>query len=220
MTGRDLYFISGSPPCWSVMLALEVKRLDFHPHRLDNSKSEQKSPEYLKINPRGQVPVFVEDGTTVSETLAILAYLDAAYPEPQLFGTGPLETARVWQIVCECDGNLRKPVGEISRPLFRGKAQEFAGAIADAGSKVRAELSALDSGLSSTPWLAGAALSAADLVVYPVIMQLMRATGREEAKPLELGLHPLKEHFSNLAVWAERVEALRGYDNAYPPHWK
>ena len=45
MTDRALYFISGSPPCWSAMLALEVKGLSYTPQRLDNQKREQKSPE-------------------------------------------------------------------------------------------------------------------------------------------------------------------------------
>ena len=44
MTNRDLYFISGSPPCWTVMLALEVKSLPYTPQRLGNTKREQKSP--------------------------------------------------------------------------------------------------------------------------------------------------------------------------------
>ena len=51
MTQRDLYFISGSPPCWTVMLALEVKELDYQPRRLDNAKREQKSPEFLQVKP-------------------------------------------------------------------------------------------------------------------------------------------------------------------------
>jgi glutathione S-transferase len=54
VTSRKLYFISGSPPCWSMMLALEVKSLAYTPQRLDNAKREQKSPEYLAINPRGE----------------------------------------------------------------------------------------------------------------------------------------------------------------------
>ena len=125
MTSRKLYFISGSPPCWSVMLALEVKSLAYTPQRLDNAKREQKSPEYLAINTRGQVPVLIDDNVTVCETLAILSYLDAATPTPPLFGKSPIETARIWQAVCDCDGTLREPVEQISRPLFRGKAAEF-----------------------------------------------------------------------------------------------
>jgi glutathione S-transferase len=59
MSTHELYFISGSPPCWSVMLALEVKGLNYTPVRLDNSKNEQKAPKFLAVNPRGEVPVLV-----------------------------------------------------------------------------------------------------------------------------------------------------------------
>ena len=96
MAGRELYFISGSPPCWSVMLALGVKDLDYTPRRLSNSAGDQKSPEYLSINPRGHVPVLLDGDTVVTETLAVLSYLDAAYPTLSLFGETPEETARIW----------------------------------------------------------------------------------------------------------------------------
>lgn len=220
MTQRELYFISGSPPCWTVMLALEVKRLEYQKQRLDNAKREQKSAAYLQINPRGQVPTLVDDKVTVSETLAILCYLDAAWPDPPIFGKDPTETARIWQTICEVDGSLREPVGDISRPLFRGKATEFVEQITKAGAVVRQELSLLEAPLSSAPWLAGDTLSAADLVAYPVVMQLLRAAGREEARGLDLAIFPLDDYFPALHAWSRRIEALQGFANAYPPHWK
>ena len=220
MTQRELYFISGSPPCWTVMLAMEVKGLDYAPRRLDNAKREQKAPAFLKINPRGQVPVLKNGDVTVCETLALLAYLDTINPEPPFFGTSPDETARIWQIISECDGNLRDAVGDISRPLFRGKGEEFAEQISKAAAQVRDELALLDARLSSQPWLAGEKLSAADLIVFPVVMQLCRAAAGENAAPHDLGVYPLSEHFPKLDVWSKRIEALDGFDNAYPPHWK
>lgn len=220
MTARELYFISGSPPCWTAMLALAVKGLDYAPRRLDNAKREQKSPEFLAVNPRGQVPVLTDGDTTVCETLAILAYLDADNPAPPLFGGSPQETARIWQSIGECDGHLRGPVGDISRPLFRGKGEAFAERIAKAARPVREELGLLETRVGSAPWLAGETPSAADLVVFPVVMQLLRAAGREEAERHDLGVYPLADHFPSLAAWAGRMETLPGYDSAYPPHWK
>ncbi len=220
MTQRELYFISGSPPCWTVMLALEFKRLVYRQRRLDNAKREQKSPEFLKVNPRGQVPVLTHGDVSVCETLAVLSYLDATNPAPPLFGTFPEETARIWQAICECDGNLRQPVTGISRPLFRGKGQEFATQISEAAEVARDELALLESRVNASPWLAGENLSAADLIVYPVLMQLSRAAAREDAAPLDLALHPFSEYFPNLDMWRQRIEALQGFDNAYPPHWK
>lgn len=220
MTQRELYFISGSPPCWTVMLALEIKGLDYRQRRLDNAKKEQKSAEFLAINRRGQVPTFIDGDVTVSETLAVLSYLDALHPSPPLFGANARETARIWQIICEVDGNLREPVGAITRPLFRGKAEQFADQITEAATAVRAELDHLEGHLSRDPWLGGDRISAADLIAYPVVMQLARAVGREEATPLNLEIHPLNNNYPKLDAWDKRLAAMPGFANAYPPHWK
>jgi hypothetical protein len=50
-------------------------------------------------------------------------------------------------------------------------------------------------------------------------MQLGRAADRVAAKSFDLP-HPLNAHFPKLAAWAKTIEALPGYENAYPPHWK
>jgi glutathione S-transferase len=219
MSERQLYFISGSPPCWSVMLALEIKGLPYEPKRLNNSKGEQKALEFLRINPRGHVPTLIEGDITVSETHAVLAYLDAAHPAPALFGKSPQETARIWQRISEIESHLRDQVGDISRPLFRGKSAEFSEQISSAAAKVRGELELLEAGLENTPFIATGTLSVADLITYPVIMQLGRAADRKAAKSFNLP-HPLMAHYPKLAAWAQRIEALPGSENAYPPHWK
>lgn len=223
MSTRELYFISGSPPCWSAMLALEVKRLNYTPVRLDNTKGEQKAPKFLAVNPRGQVPVLVDgsgDGSTFCETLSILTYLDAAYPEPSLFGDTPIETARIWQSISECNSNLTDQVGDISRPLFRSKGAEFTDQIALAAEKVRAELALIETKLMTTEYLASGRLSAADLITYPFIMQVSRAAARDRDDTHALEIHPLAQCFPHIADWALRMEKIPGYANAYPPHWK
>jgi len=125
----------------------------------------------------------------------------------------------VWQAICECDGSLRAPIGDISRPLFRGKETEFAEQIANAAVTVREELALLEARLSASPWLAGTTLSAADLVAFPVLMQLERAVARDEARPMNLNLYPFDIYFPNIATWRARIEALDSFQNAYPPHW-
>ena len=220
MTVREIYFISGSPPCWTVMLAMGVKGLDYTPRRLDNAKREQKSPDFLAINPRGNVPVLTDGDVVVCQTLAVLAYIDATAPAPPLFGASAIETARIWQAIGDCDSHLRDRVGNISRALFRGKAADVAEEITGAMPAVRDEVARLDTVLSTQVYLAGDALSAADLIVYPVVQQLLRAVAREDARPLDLGVYPLRDHYAHLDAWAQRIEALPGYDDAYPPHWK
>lgn len=220
MATIECYFISGSPPCWTVMLALAVKGLSYEPRRLDNAKREQKSDAFLAVNPRGNVPVLVDGGVTVRETNAILAYLEAAYPDPPLFGGEPAQLADIWQIVCEAGDRLRTPIGDVSRPIFRGRAAAAANDIKTAIQPVYQELSAFEQAVGERPYLCGAELTAADIAVYPALMQLMRCATREDAAQLDLKVAPLERHYPNLAAWAARIETLPGYDRAYPPHWK
>src|SRR5262247_22931 len=88
----ELYWGSGSPFAWRVMLTLEVKKLPYESKLLEFSKGEHKTPAYLKLNPRGKVPTLKDADYVLSESLAIMSYLDRKYPEPQLFGKTAEET--------------------------------------------------------------------------------------------------------------------------------
>lgn len=75
-----LYFAPGA--CSFVPHSmLELSGAEFEPHGVKLHKNEQRSPEYLAINPRGQVPVLVDDGQVITQIVAILLHLDAKLPE-------------------------------------------------------------------------------------------------------------------------------------------
>ena len=60
------------------------------------AKSAHKSPEFLKKNPLGLLPVLeLDDGTCISESVAICRYLEELHPEPNLMGETPLERAQI-----------------------------------------------------------------------------------------------------------------------------
>jgi len=65
-------------------IALEEAGADYTLARVDFSKAEQRSPEYLKVNPKGRVPALVTDAGILTETPAILAYIAQLYPQAQL----------------------------------------------------------------------------------------------------------------------------------------
>ena len=66
---------------------------------------EHKSAEHLARNPLGQVPVLVlDDGTAISETVAICRYLEALHPQPPLFGTTALENSYAEALLAEAEG--------------------------------------------------------------------------------------------------------------------
>ena len=63
---------------------------------LDLGKLEHKTPEYKAIAPNSRVPALqLDDGTIILETTAICRYLEALYPEPNLFGDSPIEIASI-----------------------------------------------------------------------------------------------------------------------------
>ena len=60
----EVFWGSGSPYAWRVLLALEYKRIAYDSHPLQFSKQEHKSPQMLRMNPRGRVPVIAVHGPT------------------------------------------------------------------------------------------------------------------------------------------------------------
>ena len=219
----EVYWISGSPYAWTVMLAMAVKGLSYESRLLDRTRDEHKAAEFLAINPRGLVPVLKNDDTVICEATAILAYLDRKHPEPPLFGTTAEETGLIWQLVSEIDGFVRSPLRDgITAPIFRGKAKggEGAEAVRAARGPAHEALGWVADRLAGGNFLAGEAISAADITLLPVIQALARAAGKDTAASLDLGILPLGETYPGIAAWLARIEALPGYDETYPPHWR
>ena len=68
-------------------------------------KNEQRAPDYLKVNPLGLVPALVDGDETITQSLAIIEYLDEKYPSPPLLPSTPEDRARVRSIalLIACD---------------------------------------------------------------------------------------------------------------------
>jgi glutathione S-transferase len=216
-----VYWIAGSPYAWRILLALEVKRVAYGSHILEASKKEQKSPAYLKINPNGTVPALKLGDMVVTQSLAILAFLDAHYPTPSLLGETPAETGAIWQAVLEFDATLGPVItDDFNRPLFRGRADEMADSVKAAAEKIHNTFAGYEDRLGTGGWLAGDRISAFDIAVYPFIEASLRAAGRDGDDRLGLKLLPLSDSHRALETWRTRVAALPGAENAWPPHWK
>jgi glutathione S-transferase len=216
----ELYWGSGSPFAWRVMLTLEVKRLKYESKLLEFSKGENKAPAYLQLNPRGKVPTLKDGDFVVYESLAIMNYLDRKYPNPPLFGKTAEEAGLIWRAICECESYLVPAGDKVVRPVFFGKGLDKVDEIQQAAETIRHELTTVDGILAAGSWLVGQQISAADIAVFPLVQLLLRAASKESAQALNLGLIPLAQTFPNIANWVGRIEALPGYDRTYPPHWK
>ena len=219
----EIFWGSGSGPAWRVLLALAVKKVPYESRLLSFSKREHKSPEFLALNPRGKVPALRDGAYAVYESLAILTYLDRKHPEPPLFGASAEDAATIMRIVMEHECYGAPAMGAVSRPILFGKLDEDranVSVVTAALPILKEELARLEKELAPGPCLAGSALSAADLFVYPTLKSLERAFGKPSASLVEHGLAPLAATFPKLAAWAARIEALPGYDATYPPHWR
>jgi len=216
----ELHWISGSPYAWRVMLALEVKQVPYVSRLLESSKGDLKTQDFLRLNPRGQVPVLTHGDYVLTESLAILAYLDRQFPTPPIFGEYAYETAQVWRVISEFLSYLNGPMGRVVTPIYAGKAAEKAEDIQAAMRSVHSELARLEQSLGLAPWLATDGISAADLTLYPSVRSLMRAASKPAALALGLGLLPLRSAYPRLAAWVQEIERIPGYERTYPPHWR
>jgi glutathione S-transferase len=216
----ELYWGSGSPFAWRVMLTLELKRSPYESKLLEFSKDDHKSPGYLKLNPRGKVPTLKDEDFVLYESVAIMAYLDRKYPNPPIFGKTPHETGQIWRSISETDSYLIEPAFKVVVPLYFGRGLEKTDEIQSAAATIRQELGRINASLSHSVWIAGAQISAADIALFPFVQTLLRAASKDAAKPLNLGFSPLDQTYPNIAAWVKRVEAIPGYEKTYPPHWK
>jgi glutathione S-transferase len=88
-----LYFAPGA--CSFVPHALlEIAGADFEPVMVKLHKGEQQTPEYLALNPRGQVPVLVDEGAVITQILAIISYLSDQFPALHFLPAQPLTKAK------------------------------------------------------------------------------------------------------------------------------
>jgi len=109
-----LYGYALSSASYRVRIALKLKGLDVTAVDIHLRRGEQRRPEYLQLNSQGFVPALrLDDGEVLTQSVAIIEYLEETYPQPPLLPAAPLERARV-RALCQliaCDvhplNNLR-----------------------------------------------------------------------------------------------------------------
>ena len=213
----EIYWGSGSPFAWRVLLAAELKRIAYDSKLLEFSKGDLKKPEFLALNPRGKVPVIRDGDFVLAESMAILAYLDRKVPDPPLFGRTPEETGRIWSQIFDFESYLREPLATVSRWLFGDKPRTPD--VDDARAKAVTEFDRFSERVARG-YLVGDTPTAADLVWFPPLRTLVRAGVRAEGRVKELGLFPFADVYPHIGAWMARIEALPGYDRTFPPHWR
>jgi glutathione S-transferase len=216
----DIYWGSGSPYSWRVLLALEYKQLPYNSHVLQFDKQEHQAPQMLAMNPRGRLPVVKDGDYVVFESLAVLYYLDLKYPQPPIFGRSPEEAGVIMRVINEFQAYTEERLMFIVNAIFQGRKQRLGEELTQAMHLVANEARTIEGRLSKSDWIVGESVSAADIAIYPCIRLLHRALQRPEAGELSRRFLPAVVHYPALARWMERVEGLPGYQRTYPPHWQ
>jgi glutathione S-transferase len=156
----------------SVLLALEEKGAGYEVHEVNILEGAHQTPEHLARHPFAKVPTFSHDGFDLYEGSAILHYVDAAFPGPSLQPGDPKAKARMHQVIGIIDSYAYPAfitqivIPRIVVPMMGGDTDEAA--VKAALPLAEKCVDALEQVIGSNKFMAGSALSLADLHLVPV----------------------------------------------------
>ncbi|MDP1986544.1 glutathione S-transferase family protein [Phenylobacterium sp.] len=182
-----------------VRIFLAEKGIDLPETTVDMRKREHKSSDYRAKNSLGQIPTLeLDDGATISETVAICRYFEETNPEPPLFGRTALEKAHVDMWVRRVEFVLMTPIGNYWRhahPYTAALLTQFK----DFGESNRETYAGaqkwLDRELACRDFIAGHDFTVADICALSAV---------DFATWIGLEMDP---NYAHLAAWHQRVSA-------------
>ena len=206
-----LYDYYRSSAAYRVRIAVWLKGLSLEQRACHLREGAQRSPDYLAINPQGLVPCLQDEGFSVTQSLAILEYLDETHPTPPLLPATPAARARVRSLaqLIACDihplNNLR-----VLKYLKGESAQPQAAIDQWVGHWIAEGFAALETRLSRESetgrWCHGDAPGLADCVLIPQIYNarrfnvplaayptLLRIDAEAAAHPAFIAAHPARQ---------------------------
>ena len=168
--------------------------------QVDMMAMAHKTPEYTAINPLQRMPALVlDDGTVITESIAICRYFDALYPEPPLFGTGAKEIALVEMWNRRCEINFFSNVAAVFRHLHPAMKELEVPQVPAYAEAMRPRaysfLDLLNTELGSREYIAGARFSVADITTLVAV---------DFMKPSKM---PMPDTLDNVKRWHATVSA-------------
>jgi glutathione S-transferase len=162
-----LYYSPLSPNARRVWVFLLEKHLDFQLKPL-TLKGDQRQSEFINLNPFQQIPVLVEDGFRVVESLAILDYLEARYPHPCFLPTDPQRLAIVRMVEQLTDQKLLYTLGSLISTPPTAEVHQRSLTI------VTRTLTFWEQLLGTDPYFGGTSLSLGDIVAGTTLPLFVR----------------------------------------------
>jgi glutathione S-transferase len=182
-----------------VRIFLAEKGVDLPETPIDMRKREHKAPEFREKNPTGQIPVLeLEDGRTLSETVAICRYFEALHPDPPLFGRDAFEQAEIDMWIRRVEFVLMTPVGMFWRhahPYTAALLTQFKDFGESNRETVRSAMMWFDRQLRGRDYIAGPTYTMADICALTTV---------DFADFIGL---PIPEDAPDLNAWHARVTA-------------
>jgi glutathione S-transferase len=202
-----LYVNLSSPNVRRVRLTAAVLGVELEETKLDLSKGEQKSPEYLTLNPNGTVPTLVDGEFVLTESRAIMQYLASKKPESGLLPRDEKARADVTRWQFWDAAHFSPQLGmlffqKLVKPMM-GMGEPDAAKVAEALANFRRFGAVLNQQLDGRQHVVGSALTLADLTLASSLMYAQRTEV------------PLSE-FRNIEAWFSRISDMDAWKKTSP----
>jgi glutathione S-transferase len=163
-----LYDYPGGPNPRRVRIFLAEKGISVPMETVDILKRRNRQPDFLEKNPTGGIPILeLDDGTCISESVAICRYFEELHPEPPLFGTGAKQRAIIEMWLRRVELNLMVPIGMVwvhGHPLTAKLIRQIPEAAAQNRVRTAMGYKLLNDQLAENDFIAGDTYSVVDAV--------------------------------------------------------
>ena len=168
-----VYHFIGAPNPKKLRVYLAEKDLKLPAEEVNIVTGENRSPEFLKKNPLGGLPVLeLDDGSHLTESLAIIEYLEELHPTPPMIGARPLERARVRELERIADLGVMLRLATIfqnTHPFMAARVKQSADAADHARTVLASSLKVLDAKIGEGPFVAGERPTIADCTLFAAL---------------------------------------------------
>ena len=168
-----IYDFVGAPNPKRLRVYLAEKGIKVPCEQVNILAGENRTPEFLKKNPLGGLPVLeLDDGSCLTESLAIMEYFEELHPTPPMLGTPPIERAHVRELerIAEiCVLNRTAQYFQNTHPFMAGRLKQSADAAENARNQLGHFLTVLDAIVGSRPFVAGERPTIADCTLFAAL---------------------------------------------------